>query len=117
VIRKRLIQFIAIFVLISIAYLSLSPKPAVTASNDKLGHFIAYAVLTFFLLLAFQKEKRNRIVKLVGLSATYGVILEVLQLWVPGRHFSYLDLVANVSGVIIGYFLYFLLKRYNRNLI
>jgi VanZ family protein len=104
-ITKRFVQGIAIGLIIVIAYLSLAPKPAVTASNDKLGHFIAYSVLTFFLMLAFSGYKwKSRFLFL--LAVVYGSLLEMGQLWVPGRSFSTLDLAANASGAVIGAVIY-----------
>ncbi len=105
-----MIFLIALIVLVSITYLSLSPKPALTASNDKLGHFIAYSVLTFLILRSFVIRNVNRLLMLLVFSILYGVLMEYGQRFVPGRSFSIYDMIANTSGVLIGLLIYWVLK-------
>ena len=64
------------------------------------------------LLLLFTRHVKDRtwnqqqLVQIIILLSTYGFILELLQILVPARNFSWFDLVANVMGVIAGNFIY-----------
>ncbi|MEY4991845.1 MAG: hypothetical protein RI948_718 [Bacteroidota bacterium] len=113
--RRELLARIALgTIFISITYLSL--KSASHHSpihvNDKIGHFIAYATLSVNALLVW----RQRTPKFkIGLALTlfgYGLLMEFLQGFVPGREVSAFDLLANSIGVGIGYLLFSRVKRY-----
>lgn len=89
-----------------ILYLSLTsvPLPGPTFFNaDKVGHFIAYAVLMgWFTQLYPGKPARIRL----GISfVCMGVAMEVLQGLNPARVFEYADMVANTAGVVFGWWL------------
>jgi VanZ family protein len=80
----------------------------VISHQDKLLHFGEYlvlAVLTAFALASgtYRNERYQLIVAVVG-PTVYGVILEVVQLWVPARSFSGLDMLANGLGAALGGF-------------
>lgn len=94
-------QFI---ILTSIAtYLLLAPLPegAFQSTNDKVLHIIGWMGLTLSLRLAWP-TLRFHYWAVVGVFL-YSILLEALQGLVPQRHFSYLDLVANGVGVMLGY--------------
>jgi VanZ family protein len=95
---------IAIFVTISILYLSLikMPKHTVTISHlDKWQHGIAYFTLTFFWLFTFYKKKKKYPV--VFCCILFGIIIEVLQYTITNyRTGDYLDVIANSGGVLFG---------------
>ncbi len=90
-----------ILIVTGITYLSLTPTDTLTVGNDKLSHFIAYAVLMCNVgLLTYQNKLKFRWGIL--LSIIYGGVLEVIQQYVPGRYMSIYDLIANAIGVLIG---------------
>ena len=67
--------------------------------SDKLEHFSAYFVLAVIPALGFEPRK--------GLMAALsmillGVLLDVAQLFIPGRDFEYGDIAANTVGVFVG---------------
>lgn len=97
-----------IVVLIAIIYLSLrAPSESFQIRwNDKLGHLLAYTVLTvnIGLLLNRNKQKFAPII-----AFTVSTILEYLQGFVPGRSVEWADLVANAIGATIGFILLLLL--------
>lgn len=68
--------------------------------NDKVGHFIAYFTLMFIMGLAFWKRKKE-LLTVFFISAAYGVLMEIGQYFVPGRSFSFLDMLANASGALL----------------
>ncbi|MFT4666632.1 MAG: VanZ family protein [Polaribacter sp.] len=76
-------------------------------SPDKFGHAFVYAVLCWLLLKAFQKEKvRNAALLAVIISGSYGILMEVVQYsFFPNRFFEKYDIIANISGSLIGLWL------------
>lgn len=75
------------------------PKVEVIASPDKVAHFVVYAILSWLVYRAWQSARPA--LWAVGLSGTYGLLLEVVQYaFFPGRYFEVWDIVANISGAI-----------------
>jgi len=74
--------------------------------QDKLYHFVEYLVLAALIAFALAKTGRwmplERFLLTVSLSALYGLLLEALQAFVPGRSASAMDAVANTLGAIVG---------------
>ncbi len=97
---RLLLKLTTLGVLIGIAYLSLRPSVKLVEINDKAGHFIAYFTLMFFMGLAFWKRKTELFVAF-SISAFYGLLMEIGQYFVPGRTFSFLDMLANASGALL----------------
>jgi VanZ family protein len=90
-----------VIVIIGIAYLSLTPSETIIVGNDKISHFIAYAVLMFNAGLITYKIKKSFYLSII-LCLIYGALIEAGQHFVPGRFMSGYDMVANASGVMIG---------------
>jgi VanZ family protein len=65
--------------------------------NDKLMHFVAFAVLGL-LALGQAHGYRQAAAWLAGLALT-GAAIECLQQLVPDRGFSWRDIAANTAGV------------------
>lgn len=95
------LRIILILCALSIAYLSLMPAYTVTISNDKLGHLIAYAVLTTIIGLVWYPNLKSFGIGVL-LALLYGVLIEFAQHFIPGRSLSVYDMLANASGVLIG---------------
>jgi len=98
-------------------YLSLTVTPPdidlVPAFNDKIGHLTAYAWLMFW----FGNIYHNVSARLfyAGMFTLMGISLEILQGLGQVRQFEYYDMLANITGVFIGYI--FLLTPLSRFLI
>ena len=75
---------------------------------DKLVHLTFFAVLAFTGWRAF--GRRGRPWLLLGLFS-FAVLTEWLQGFVPGRSTSWLDLLANTSGIGVGTWLGMLVWR------
>jgi VanZ family protein len=92
------------FILIGITILSLLPPKSglEIQSNDKINHFVAYACLTFCGLSA---NIRQRAFGIVLFFILFGIFMEWLQGFVPGRDQSLFDTIANTLGVGIGFFI------------
>lgn len=63
---------------------------------DKVGHFIAFFVLALCVDFATDLKKAISVFALV----TYGILVEVIQGYIPGREASIADIVADSAGVI-----------------
>lgn len=93
--------------------LSLQPNLVKNPFGTTINHFLAYfyiSLLGFSLYL--EKEKLNLMFRgLIFLS----IFLEVFQFIVPNRSFQIGDLIGNIFGVVLAYFvikIYLWFKRY-----
>ena len=84
-----------------ILYLSLTPSDIPVVGNDKISHFIAYSCLMLNVGLIVY-PKRNKVLFGSFLSILLGVIIELLQQFIPGRFMSIDDVYANSLGVVLG---------------
>ncbi|CAM1334482.1 VanZ family protein [Tenacibaculum aestuariivivum] len=111
---KDNLKKIAILVTISIAILSLikiGSQPIQVKNIDKYEHIIAYFFLTFIWLLAFGKTKTNQFI-IVFCCFFYGIIIEALQVTLTTyRTGDVLDVIANTTGILIAYIVYFIFLR------
>ncbi|HVO74015.1 MAG TPA: VanZ family protein [Ignavibacteriaceae bacterium] len=100
-----IIYWIALFVGTSIPVQAI---PSIFEFGDKLEHMSAYAGLSILLNLtiAFQnkfgniKTKHNLYTFLA--AASYGIIDELHQIFIPGRSCELLDFVADLIGISLG---------------
>lgn len=87
--------------LVSIITLSLMPAPPHAPGGDKLHHFLAY----FGLMLLFSQWHQSKHHSLLALAfMTLGIAIEIIQP-MTGRYFSWMDMLANSSGVFIAWFI------------
>ena len=112
--KAFLISFILVLVGITVLSL-LPPKSGVElGSHDKMGHFIAYCVFSFNYGLVVSTINKH----FYGLPflIAYGMFMEFCQGFVPGREPSWLDILANSSGVAIGLSLHLIYVKFlNKN--
>ena len=90
---------------IAVAVLSLVPwqlRPH-TGAPESLEHVAAYAFASA--LLTFGYRKRSQPFIIVLSLSLYAAILEIAQIWVPGRNPQFIDFVAGSAGALIGYVL------------
>jgi VanZ family protein len=71
-----------------------------TTLGDHAEHFIAYLGTSTIMGLAFRKSPR--LVVLCALLIIYAAILEVGQLYSPGRHASFQDFAFSSAGAVTG---------------
>ena len=107
--KLLILSFSSLF--LGIGILSLIPPSSVIelGEHDKLNHFIAYLILA--LNWCFIKNTRGFFFLGLLICICYGLSLEYLQGYVPGRVPSWLDAVANAGGVLIGFVLNVSVKR------
>lgn len=95
------IKLSLLILLAFITYLSLkAPAGGIEIHvNDKIGHALAYFILTCNIGILFA---RMRCYLAAILAFSYSCLLEYLQGFVPGRTVSIYDLYANATGSILG---------------
>lgn len=87
------------------------------AVPDKLAHLLEYAGLGFLLMRWLTAPLAvdafvSRLPLVFVLATLYGLSDELHQLTVPGREFSWMDLVADGAGAYLGARLYMIFWRY-----
>ena len=100
----------ALVVFVAITVLSLMPprNNLTIPTNDKVGHFIAYAVFSLNILLLGKNIMQYTVSTL--LIVAYGILIEFLQSFV-GRETSFYDFLANSAGVSIGIVLFLFFRK------
>ncbi|MEO1261573.1 MAG: VanZ family protein [Bacteroidota bacterium] len=103
----------AVLCAVFIFYLSVTPGiqlPEVGISIDKIGHLVAYGLLSWLFFWGLKKDSRynfKNAIWTVLVCSLYGIFLEFVQ-WgfFPDRFFEVWDMVANVSGSCMSYFIF-----------
>ena len=67
--------------------------------NDKWMHFFAFAGLSL-LIRPLANTATELMSCFVGLLL-FGLLIEILQHWVPGRQFCWRDMAANAAGITL----------------
>lgn len=101
VLKAPIAWLIGWLMVVSVCLLSLLPlsMPSTGVENgDKLGHFLAYAVMTYWFLHLSQKQWL-----VVCLFLMMGLGIEALQGITTYRYFEWLDLLANTFGVLLAF--------------
>ena len=94
------LQLLLLLMMIFVAWFSLTPvqNPEPLPVSDKLIHGLTYLTLAIVADHAYATSlfTPKKMLWLFG----FGLSLEVLQLYVPGRDYSYLDMLANGAGIL-----------------
>ncbi|PCH67426.1 MAG: VanZ family protein [Bacteroidetes bacterium] len=106
----------------AIMVLTLSPKTALPQiplwgdiTFDKFAHAFVYGILVVLLIIGFKKQftysqlKYNAILFALAISISYGIILELLQIFAKDRFVEVADITANFIGCILGFVFFFLI--------
>lgn len=72
-----------------------------TGFSDNLNHIAAFFVLSLLALPVYPGRYTMTVLWLVF----YGILIEAIQIWIPGRSCSVLDLAADICGITAGIFL------------
>jgi VanZ family protein len=97
---KRLPFFLWLIVIIGVTAFPLGAMPEVQVFGmDKFFHFFLFSVLILFLFFGFGKKNWWFLFFFI----VFAVIDELCQYYVPGRFVNIYDLVFNVSGIGIAY--------------
>ncbi len=76
-------------------------------NGDKLGHFILYGLLSYFItrafLSTFPSKSRSRVMLSIGLTLALLIALEEFsQKFFSARTFDLVDLLASYLGLLVG---------------
>ena len=95
-------------VLMLVTWQALTPQmlEPVESINDKLGHALVFLLLAAISDHAYATTRYN--LKKIVLLMLYGISIEIIQHYVPGRTFSFLDMLADGSGLLV----YWLVAHY-----
>ncbi|KPJ74172.1 hypothetical protein AMJ52_01535 [candidate division TA06 bacterium DG_78] len=108
--RKTQIIFLILWIIIILAltgYPTLETPKIKEVPIDKLYHFVIFGILGI-LEIGLLKTRQ-----FFMLGCGVVVVAEVQQVFIPGREFEILDIVAGLLGLIVIYFV--LKKRSSRN--
>ena len=83
--------------------------PGITSVDDKFGHVLAFLYLAFLVDYSFPTSRFN-LSKILPLLF-YGIVIEVIQHFLPHRMFSLFDLLADGVGVVIYALLFQILRH------
>jgi VanZ family protein len=84
---------------------------------DKVVHFFIFGILMFLSCYALKKthDYTGKPVRFIRIALLYslalGIVIELIQQYVPGRGPSVADVVANSIGVALGYGAFRLLQK------
>lgn len=98
----KIVKTAAWLTIVAFAVLSLVPhelRPH-TGLPGPLEHLVAYAIAAG--LLTFGYARRSQPFVIVLSLSVYAAILEIAQIWVPGRHPAVIDFAASSAGALIG---------------
>jgi len=97
--RAKLFNILFWLCIIFTAVLAFIPGFLRTAGSmsDKVNHTAAFMVMSFLA----HRGLRMPVSRWTGLLVLYGVIIEVVQFFLPYRSFSLLDLLADLAGIAL----------------
>jgi VanZ family protein len=87
-----------------IFYLSLMsqpPQPAHFWNADKLEHALAYCLLMLWFCQVYRQRSARML--LAAILLVMGVMIEYLQRETGYRTFDYADMLANTTGIVVGW--------------
>jgi VanZ family protein len=73
--------------------------------------FAFLSVLWFRIMRCFKIEYWLKIIYIIIITCGYGVINEMVQMFIPGRYASLIDLCLNSIGSVFGIFLYVFIEK------
>ena len=101
-----------------IFFLSMLPESATPGRGiipDKVCHAGEYFILAFLILFALQRTTQFRFFTSFWITfawvIVYGLSDEIHQLYVPTRHFEVGDLLADVCGMAVLFFMLWVLQK------
>ena len=112
-INQKYLKLLFWVLLTSVLVLSCIPGASPGVLNmvnfDKVVHFFTFLLLSIIFLFAYSFSKPFFAVAF--LMSMFGLLIEVVQLYVPNRLFSVYDLIADVLGVLAALLIYKLIDK------
>lgn len=108
-----------LMVLILTTSMNSSPQIDVPGSQSQrvldqlldFAHFPIYALLTFLIVVAFDDFRFFFLFTALTIAVLFGILNEFVQLHVPGREFSFKDMLVNAAGALLVIFFFARLKK------
>ncbi|MBN1948326.1 MAG: VanZ family protein [Candidatus Cloacimonetes bacterium] len=112
---RRLFVFWAVILLILTSYPGLKINQEKLFDLDKLAHFGFYLILgLLFLASRFRREFKDNLLLLVLLALIVPLLDEMHQIPIPGRDFSWWDILADLLGLYTAMLFALLNNRFRR---
>ena len=107
-----MLQTIFIAYTLFIIVLSLLPLPSTGSSlyKDKIVHFLMYGIMGLLVYVSVPSESKRKY--LLVFIVLLGAALELIQMHIPGRSASFIDIFANTGGVVCAILLYWIYSRF-----
>jgi len=107
---KIALRFIAWVCVVGLAVASWTPGEEMvrTGFNTRLEHTVAYLIAGIAIIIAYP---RRPIWLMAVILCAYAGLLEVGQLFIPGRHAALFDWMASSSGVLCACLVVFVFRR------
>jgi len=108
--KNRIFKALFYICVVAILYLATTTQEIKPLEHtwDKANHFIAFTTLYILLSLAYQNlSLRIKALILIG----FGIMIEIVQSFIPGRDFSGFDVIADSIGIFIGSVLFMIYKK------
>jgi VanZ family protein len=103
---KMALRIVALVSLIAICVLSLVPgeyRPHTIILPSVFEHVAVYTVAGLSVGLAYAGRLSS--IRLILVLTAYGALLELCQLWIPGRHGQTIDIAADFAGASTGVYI------------
>jgi VanZ family protein len=100
--RTPILHAVAMAPLLAISLLSVLPgqyRPHILEPSP-FEHMAAYTGAAIALAFFYAPELKT--IRVVVFLGAFGAVLEVFQIWIPGRNPSFVDVAADVAGALIG---------------
>ena len=102
---NRVVLFFALSVfLLFKLFMTILPSATnlIPENADWVLHLISFMILTIILLKIFD-DTNHRYTLVAGMMFVIIILSEVVQIPIPGRTFSYYDMLSDAIGLILGY--------------
>ncbi len=106
----RTLFYIALTAITILAFLpNYEALPPLLSFSDLLNHSVAFTVL-FILFRLSNPMLLTRDIAVILLA--YAILIEIVQYFLPTRYASWSDIAADVTGLLLGCVIFFLLRQF-----
>ena len=106
----KILFYITLIAITGLAFLqNYDALPPIVSFDDLLNHTVAFTVL----FLLFRHAHPTLLTKHIVITLlSYAILIEAVQYFLPTRCASWSDIAADGTGLVIGYLILFLFKRF-----
>ena len=102
----RIILGISVVLISALSIQEIDIKSSISLS-DKLLHLFCFLYLT---IISWLSRIIYKELWLYVIVLAYGILIEIIQIYIPYRSFEFLDIFADFFGILVGSFFINLLK-------